>query len=259
MNNADVYLFNEWARDVAINGLAQLTLIRLPHDHFGSFGSAIAGLGTATLQMSDNDYAMGKIIETISHSSNWANTAIFILEDDAQSGSDHVDSHRSFVYVISPYSKRGVTISTNYNTVNVLRTMEDLLGMDHLNLSDANAAPMSDVFTRTPDLASYTAVIPGNLCVAPVDPNLVPACKSSTAKITAPSLQLHDARWWAAKTKGFDFTTADRIDAEAFNRILWKGNMGENVPYPPRRSGLDLRKNRAQLLRHWEQSKNNRP
>jgi DNA-binding beta-propeller fold protein YncE len=158
---------------VAANGLAQLTLIRLPHDHFGSLGTAIAGLRTPTLQMSDNDYALGKIIESVSRSPYWQSTAIFVLEDDSQSGSDHIDSHRSFVYVISPYSKRGVTISTNYNTVNVLRTMEDLLGIEHLNVSDANAAPMADVFTETPDLTSYTAIIPGNLCAPPVDPNLV--------------------------------------------------------------------------------------
>ncbi|HVH85891.1 MAG TPA: alkaline phosphatase family protein [Terriglobales bacterium] len=254
MNNADTYLYNEWARDMVANGLPALTLLRLPHDHFGSTGTAIAGLKTPSLQMSDNDYAIGKVIDTISHSPYWHSTAIFILEDDSQSGGDHVDSHRSLVYAISPYSKRGVTISTNYNTVNVLRTIEDLLGIAHLNQSDANAAAMADVFTRTPDFTAYSAIIPGNLCAAPVDPNLVPACKTSNVRITPKLPELHDAAWWAENLKGFDFHDADRIDAEAFNRVLWKGIMG-NMPYPTVRSGLDLRNHRTELLKQWEAAK----
>jgi YVTN family beta-propeller protein len=253
-NNADTYLENEWARDMAANGLPSLTLLRLPHDHFGSTSTAIAGLKTPTLQMSDNDYAIGKVVDLISHSQYWQNTAIFILEDDSQSGGDHVDSHRSFVYAISPYSKRGVTISTNYNTVNVLRTMEDLLGIDHLNQSDANAAAMVDVFTRSPNFTPYSAVIPGDLCAAPVDPNLVPACQSASAKITPKLPELHDSAWWAAALKGFDFHDADRVDADAYNRVLWKGIMGAR-PYPTMRSGLDLRQNRVQLLKKWEEDK----
>jgi YVTN family beta-propeller protein len=254
-NNADTYLVNEWQRDMGVNGLPNLTLLRLPHDHNGSFGTAIAGLGTPALQISDNDYAIGRVVDIISHSPYWHDTAIFILEDDAQNGSDHVDSHRSFAYVISPYSKRGVTISTNYNTVNVLRTIEDVMGINHLNFRDADAAPMADVFTRKPDYAPYSAIIPGDLCASPVDPKLVPACDSTTAKITSPTPQLHDAAWWAAKTKGFDFSDADRIDADAFNRILWQGSMGDNTPYPTVRSHQNLRQNRAQLIKQWQNNK----
>jgi YVTN family beta-propeller protein len=254
MNNADTYLFNEWVRDMSVNGLPNLTLLRLPHDHFGSTGTAIAGLHSPSLQMSDNDYAIGKVVDFISHSPYWKSTAIFILEDDSQNGGDHVDSHRSFVYAISPYSKRGVTISTNYNTVNVLRTIEDLLGIDHLNQSDADAAPMTDVFTHSPDFTPYTAVIPGDLCAAPVDPNLVPACTNPSAKITPVVPELHDATWWADKLKGFDFHDADHANAEAFNRVLWEGIMGD-LPYPTTRSGLDLRKNRTQLLKKWQAEK----
>jgi len=204
--------------------------------------------------MADNDYAIGRVVETISHSPYWSSTAIFILEDDSQSGGDHIDSHRSFVYVISPYSRRGVTISTNYNTVNVLRTIEDLLGIDHLNQSDANAAPMSDVFMHTPDFTPYTALIPGSLCAAPVDPNLVPACRAASAKITPRRRELHDAAWWAEKLEDFDFHDADHNDAEAYNRVLWEGIMGD-VRYPTERSGLDLRKHRARLLKKWAATK----
>jgi len=251
MNNADTYLFNEWSRDVTVNGLPNLTLLRLPHDHFGSLSTAIAGLNTPSLQIADNDYAIGRVVEFISNSPYWRSTAIFILEDDAQNGGDHVDAHRSIGYVISPYSRRGTTISTNYNTVNVLRTIEDLLGIDRLNQSDANAAPMTDVFTSHPDFAPYTAIIPGNLCAPPVDPNLVPACSSASAKITVRVPELHDAAWWAENLKGFNFHDADRLDTEDFNRLLWKGIMGE-MPYPTVRSGLDLRKNRRELLKRWE-------
>ena len=150
-----------------------------------------------------------------------------------------------------------MTISTNYNTVNILRTIEDLLGIDQLNQSDANAAPMADIFTRTADLTPYDAIIPGSLCASPVDPNLVPECKSANAKISLKVRELHDAEWWAEKLEDFDFRDADRIDAEAFNRVLWEGTMGD-LPYPTTRSGLDLRKNRAQLLKKWNASRKTR-
>jgi YVTN family beta-propeller protein len=225
-NNADTYLYNEWVRDVTAHGLAELTLLRLPHDHFGNFATALAGLGTPGLQIADNDHAIGKVVEFISHSPYWRDTVIFMLEDDAQSGGDHVDSHRSFVYAISAYARRGKTISTLYNTVNVLRTMEDLLGIAHLNVRDDNADAMSDVFTRSPDFTPYTAIIPGNLCAPPVDPNLIPECSAPSRVKTAPVVERHDRSWWADQTAGFDFSSEDKIDADAFNRVLWDGIRG---------------------------------
>ncbi len=133
--------------------------------------------------------------------------------------------------------------------------MEDILGIDHLNVSDANAAPMADVFTRVPDFTPYTAVIPGNLCAPPVDPSLVPACATTAAKRTAPVSERHDAAWWAENTEQFDLSAADRMDADAFNRVLWEGIMGAHVPYPTTRSGLDLRRHRAALLERWARDK----
>jgi len=135
--------------------------------------------------------------------------------------------------------------------------MEDLLGIDHLNQSDADAAPMLDVFTKSPDFTSYNAIIPGSLCAAPVDPNLVPACKSAGAKISPKVKELHNAAWWAEKFQGYDFRDADRNDAETFNRVLWEGTMGD-LPYPTKRSGLDLRRRRAQLLKRWKAAQDSR-
>ncbi|WGV28188.1 bifunctional YncE family protein/alkaline phosphatase family protein [Halotia branconii] len=250
--NSDIYLYNEFARDIdsylARNELPNLIMVRLPHDHFGNFDNAVAGLNTAELQMADNDYAVGLLVEKISKSPLWKETAIVVLEDDCQNGPDHVDSHRSVAYIISPYTKRKTLISTNYNTVNVLRTMEDFLGIGYLGMNDANAKPMSDAFTREPDFTPYTAVIPGNLCAEPVDPNLVPACKNSNAKKAAAIASLHNQQWWTQATKDFYFEVEDKLDPDKFNRVLWSGVKGENVPYPTERSHADLRENRQQLL-----------
>ncbi|MBA3924252.1 MAG: hypothetical protein H0X31_22140 [Nostocaceae cyanobacterium] len=230
--NPDIYLYNEWARDSAQHKLPDLTLIRLPHDHFGNFGNAIAGLNTAELQMADNDYALGLIVEKISHSPQWQETAIFVIEDDSQNGPDHIDSHRSLAYIISPYTKRRVLVNTNYNTVSILRTMEDLLGIGYLGINDANAEPMSDAFTNKPNFTPYQAIVSGNLCTAPVDSKLVPACLDANVVKTVAVPLLRDRTWWAQATQEFDFKIEDKIDPEAFNRILWVGIKGDSVPYP---------------------------
>ncbi|MEH2325606.1 MAG: beta-propeller fold lactonase family protein [Nostoc sp.] len=257
-NNADTYLYKEWERDLQQNGLPNLMLVRLSHDHFGSFGTALFGLNTPELQMADNDYAIGKLVEKISHLPEWKETAIFIIEDDSQNGPDHVDSHRSLAYVISPYTKRGALISTNYNTINILRTMEDLLNIKYLAITDANAEPMSDAFTREPNFEPYKAIVPGNLCAKTVDPKLVPACQDPKVENTAAMPILNDTKWWAAITKGFDFIGEDKIDAEKFNEILWTGIKGNNIPYPENRNGKNLRQNRAQLLKDWQLSEMNK-
>jgi YVTN family beta-propeller protein len=249
--NADIYLFNEWLRDVKQNGLPNLSFVRLPHDHFGDFNQAVAGVNTVPLQMADNDYATARLVEEITKMPEWKETAIFIIEDDCQNGPDHVDSHRSVAYIISPYTKRKALVSTNYNTVSMVRTIEDLLGIGYLGINDANAEPMVDAFTRKPNYAGYQAVIPGNLCQAPVDPNLVPDCNNSRVPKTTAMQFKHDAQWWAKATEGMDFGTEDKVDAEKFNRIIWAGMKGEDVPYPEERSGADLRANREELLQKW--------
>ena len=113
---------------------------------------------------------------------------------------------------------------------------------------------MSDVFTQTPNLSPYTAVVPGSLCVSPVDANLAPACKDPSVVKTAAIPSLHNGKWWAEATEDFYFGVEDKLDAEEFNRILWAGIKGDNVAYPTGRSRFDLRQNRAQLLDKWRLS-----
>lgn len=252
--NADIYLFNEWKRDLEVNGLPNLSLVRFPHDHFGDFDTVVAGVNTPESQMADNDYATALLVETLSKRPEWQETAVVILEDDSQNGPDHVDAHRSVVYIISPYTKRGVLVSTNYNTVDVLRTMEDMLGTDYMGINDANAKPMSEIFTRRADLTPYQAIVPGILCQPPVDPDLVPACQDPDVPKTTAVKPRHDASWWANATQDFFFEVEDKLDVGAFNRILWAGVKGNNVPYPTERHQADLRQNRAKLLQQWRRS-----
>ncbi len=249
--NSDIYLFEEYLRDMKANGIPNLTMLRLPHDHFGSFSQVVAGLGTPELQMADNDYAIGKVVETLSKMPEWESTAVFIVEDDSQNGPDHVDPHRSLAYVISPYTRRNAVVSTNYNTVSMIRTMEDILGIGYLGITDANAEPMSDAFTQTANLAPYTAIVPGNLCLAPVDPTLVPDCKNPAVIKSAAIPLAHNVAWWSDKTQDFFFGKEDSLDAEKFNQIVWAGIRGEQVAYPTDRSGLDLRANRSELLKRY--------
>jgi DNA-binding beta-propeller fold protein YncE len=144
-----------------------------------------------------------------------------------------VDAHRSTVFIASPYTNTGAVIHTNYNSTNVVRTIEDILGVNYLGLNDANAVPMSDVFIKEPNLQPYVAPIPGILCQPPVDPTLVPECKNPGKRpVTVAIKSLHDGTWWAQATKGFNFKHPDMINSNLFNRILWKGIMGNDKPYP---------------------------
>jgi len=235
----DSYHYEEWKREfdqyVANGNLPALEIMSLPLDHFGSFGSNVGGLDTPSLEIADNDYALGRLVQAVSNSPYWKDTAIFVVEDDAQDGPDHVDAHRSPAFAISAYTKRNTVISKFYNTMNVLRTIEDLLGFNHLGMNDANSDPMADVFMTQPDLTPYTAVLPGSLCEPPVNPNLIPECKYSSVSRTPSLSSLHDGAWWANATKDFNFRRPDAINSAVFNRLLWRGVMGDK-PYPIIRS-----------------------
>ncbi|MHB1591855.1 MAG: bifunctional YncE family protein/alkaline phosphatase family protein, partial [Sulfuricella sp.] len=138
MEYADFWRFKEWEREfdqyVKNGNLPALELVRLPHDHFGDFAGADDGVNTVETQMADNDYALGMLVEKIAHSPYRDNTLIVVVEDDAQDGGDHVDAHRSLAYLIGPYVKRNTVVSTRYTTVNLLRTIENVLGLSPMGL-----------------------------------------------------------------------------------------------------------------------------
>ncbi|MDR3699902.1 MAG: beta-propeller fold lactonase family protein [Candidatus Sulfopaludibacter sp.] len=243
----DYYRYTEWARDFDTNyakgGLPSLSLVRFMHDHTGNFDTAIDGVNVPEKMVADNDYAVGLLIEKISHSIYANNTLIFVIEDDAQDGGDHVDSHRSIAFVAGAYVKRGALVSTQYNTIDYLRTIEEVLGLPPMNLNDALARPMAGIFNPTPSPWTFTA-IPSALLYAtslPLPPRPVGLI---VPKVT------HNAKYWAKATKGMDFDEEDRVDPLDFNHILWKGLMGKK-PYPARQTGLDLRLNREELLARY--------
>jgi YVTN family beta-propeller protein len=228
LNNADFYLYQEWARDFDANlangAFPALNLIRLPHDHTGNFTTALSGVNTPELQVADNDYAVGLVIDKIAHSAYANSTLIFVIEDDAQAGGDHVDSHRSTAYIAGPYVKQHAVVSTQYNTINFLRTMTRILGLPPAHLSDAVAQPMADVFDITQTSWTYSA------SPAPILYNTTLPLPPRPLGLRIPKLT-HDAKYWARVTKGFDFSKEDRVDPVAYNRILWQGLKGDAV-YP---------------------------
>jgi DNA-binding beta-propeller fold protein YncE len=249
----DYWRENEWAREfdsyVANGNLPQVELVRFMHDHTGSFSTSIDGVNTAELDHADNDYAVGLLVDKVAHSPYKYDTLIFVLEDDAQAGADHVDAHRSTAYVIGPYVKQGQVVSEHYTTVNMLRTIEDILGLDHLDINTATQRPMTEVFDLSQREWTHTATASDFLKVTQLP---IPANAFADDKVLKP---LHDAVYWAEKTAEFDFSVEDNIkDPDKFNRITWEGVMGD-IPYPSERNGADLRKNRAELLRKYKMAR----
>jgi YVTN family beta-propeller protein len=245
----DYFRFTEWNREfqnyIANGNLPNLTLLRLMHDHMGNFDTAINGVNTPELQVADNDYSVGLVAQAVANSPYAGNTLIFVIEDDAQDGADHVDAHRSTAFIVGPYVKQGAVDSTRYNTVDMIRTIEDILGIPYLNLNDAHAQPMATAFDLEQKKWKFTAV------PSPFLANTtLPITFSASAAVPVP---LHDAAWWAQQTKGMNFSVEDKIDTGKFNRVLWTGTMGD-LPYPILRTGADLSKNRASLLQQWKRT-----
>jgi len=188
-----------------------------------------------------------------------------VLEDDSQDGPDHVDAHRSIAFVAGAYVKRGAVVSRKYTTVSFISTIVDILGIGHLGLTDYAALPMTDIFKAQPSDWSFNVTLPVILQNAAggdyvtmqqsFDPtyqvnNSIPGNWLS-ARYAKP---LHDGAWWREQTKGMDFTREDRLDANRYNHLLWKGVMGEGVPYPETRSRANLRHNRKKLLENYYRS-----
>lgn len=261
MKNADYYLFKEWEREFDLyamnNNLPNLQLVRFPHDHFGNFSTAIDGVNTVETQMADNDYAVGSLVEKVAKSKYRDDTLIFIIEDDAQNGPDHVDAHRSIAYVVGPYVKQNVLISKHFTTVSMLRTIEDILGIESLGLNDGLTESMAEVFDLKQKQWTYTAIIPEALRTTqlPLPERTSKNSLPLTAQVLAYAKPKHDAKYWEDRMGSLNFTKEDSLDEPLFNRILWAGMMGEEVPYPAIRDGRDLSNNRQQLLDEFEKSR----
>ncbi len=187
------------------------------------------------------------MIETVSKSKDANSTLIFVIEDDSQDGGDHVNAHRSTAFVVGPYVKQGFVDGTRYNTVSMVKTMEEVLGIAPLNLNDANTLPMANAFD--------TAQAGWNFKATPsvyLKNTTLPIPATAYAETSAAQLRpLHNAQWWAAHTRGMDFSVEDHLPTARFNRVVWQGVMGAEKPYTTERSGKDLSVNRAQFLKSW--------
>jgi len=192
------------------NQMPALIFMRLGNDHTsGTTPGKIAPLSA----FADNDYALGMLVEGVSRSKFWANTAIFVLEDDAQNGPDHIDSHRSVAFVISPYTHTGAVNSSMYNTTSVLRTMELILQLRPMTHFDAGARPMINSFSKQPVMTAYQAEKP-RISLEERNPGNAPA---------------------AARSARLDFSEADLNDDDELNDILWRA-IRRTDPPPPMRS-----------------------
>ena len=191
-----------------------LTVLWLPNDHTSG---TKANCPKPEAMVADNDLAFGQIVEAVSRSQFWTNTCIFAIEDDPQNGWDHVSGYRTTAYVISPFTRRGVTVSTQYNQTSLLRTMELILGLPPMNQMDATATPMFDCFTNTPDFTACTALT-----------NNVPLDEMNLAPKKISDAQRRQDAYVSAR---LPLEKADQCPEDVLNCILWRATMGAK-PYP---------------------------
>lgn len=236
---ADIWQ-KSFARSVAHNDLADLNLLWVPDDHTSAVGT---GDPYPTAEVADNDLAVGRIVSTISHSKYWKDSAIFILEDDPQNGVDHVDGHRSTLQVVSPYSNPDSVDSTYYTQLNVVRTVEAILGIAPMNQEDRAAVPMTDAFTDTPHLAPYSVVpnqVPLTFGLKGATPGTAAQAAASTvagaASPVVPAGQWSNYRAWVAwgraeKAAGH-FRLEDSVNPAQLNRLDFYAATAWTKPYP---------------------------
>ena len=196
---------SEWQRFERDGRMPKLQIVRLGNDHTHG---ATPGKKTPTACVADNDLALGQIVEAISKSKFWPQTAIFVVEDDAQNGPDHVDAHRSIAFVISPYTRRAAVDSTMYSTSGMLRTIELILGLKPMSQFDSAAAPMFNAFANKPDARPYEP-LPANVDL------------EAKNRLLA----------WGGRIK-MDFSHADAVDDLLLNEVVWRSVRGPDHPMP---------------------------
>ena len=199
----------------AADHLPNLVILWLPNDHTSGTKT---NTPTPRAQVADNDLAFGRVVEAVSHSKFWTNTCLFAIEDDPQNGWDHVSGYRTTAYVISPYTKRGATISTQYNQTSLLRTVELILGLPPMNQMDATATPMFDCFTNTPNFTAFASVT-NNVPLDEMNPPLKKNINAQLRQDTVVSARL-------------PLEKADQCPDDLLNHILWRAIKGSQTPYP---------------------------
>jgi YVTN family beta-propeller protein len=196
-------------------GFPDLVILYLPNDHTGGDRTDYPVPGS---QIADNDLALGRVVEALTHSRFWPDTCLFAIEDDPQAGWDHISGYRTTCYVASPYTRRKHTISVQYNQLSLVRTMELILGLPPMNQLDACATSMGECFTETPDFTPFVSV-----------PNRFPL-----DKITPEPKKVSDRRRRrdVIASNRLPLDQPDRCPEDLLNRILWRAMKGADVPYP---------------------------
>ncbi|MFF4835067.1 alkaline phosphatase family protein [Streptomyces sp. NPDC001315] len=234
----DIYRAEIWKRDFEKNGPANLNMFWLSSDHTG-------GPANAAAQVADNDLATGKIVDEISHSKYWKDSAIFVVEDDSQAGLDHVDGHRAPIQIISPWAQHGVVDSRYYSQITMIRTIEQILGIHPMNQKDSAASPMTGAFTQHADYTPFTALpnrtsltaglsTPPSCGVdtpAPQDPS---AAAAPSAKVPADK-QAVAAKWenWKSKQRlTGPNAVPDFANPAQMNHFTWYQTHEWTKPYP---------------------------
>lgn len=204
--------YDEWNREfqqyVANDNLPSVEFVRFGNDHTQGTN---ANVPSPVAYVADNDYALGRLVDTVSHSKYWASTAIFVVEDDSQAGPDHVDAHRMTAEVISPYTQHGKVDSTFYSTSSVLRTIELLSGIAPMTQFDAASIPMFNAFSASPNLAPYSAIKPPESILTQVNPPTAPLASQMATQ---------------------DFSHEDQVPPVLLNTAIWQSVKGANSPLP---------------------------
>jgi Phosphoesterase family len=237
----DIYKEQIWQQDFEQNGPANLNMFWYSNDHTGGTTSAAA-------QVADNDLAVGRTVDAITHSPYWSQSAIFMVEDDSQAGSDHVDGHRAPVQIISPWAQHGVVDSHYYSQITMIRTIEQILGVHPMNQLDAAASPMAGAFTSTPDDTPFSALpnrtsltlgltatkLPscGADVPAPQDAAAAPAQTAATVPATMQSVAAQWTQWQSQQYLTGDNAQPDYANNEQMNRFTWYQTHNWTTPYP---------------------------
>jgi YVTN family beta-propeller protein len=232
----DIYREQIWQKDFAQNGPANLNMFWLSSDHTGGPPSPAA-------QVADNDLAVGKIVDTISHSKYWKDSAIFVVEDDSQAGLDHVDGHRAPIQIISPYAQHGVVDDHYYSQITMVRTIEQILGIHPMNQMDSAATPMAAAFTNKPDYTPFNAVpnqtsLTLGLSTQPsCGPNTVaPKFAAAQPSTVVPSNEKQVAAQWqtwlAQQHTTGPSAVPDYANPQQMNHLTWYETYNWTRPYP---------------------------